>query len=229
MKAPRATKAYTSPVKVAREALAPENEQKVSGKVRATAMHIIRLSVMVVADLEDEEAPMHVFRWVAWASGAAAQRRRTDLVLHLRRTLERTRNGWPEERHLAAALAVWDRAVEQTRVRGLVAPRPEGVPVERYREAVAAARRPSPRDREEVPPPPPSAVVAVPPARRARVHREEPAAPEVAEKKPNAGADTKRAAVLQHLTTGLLEAVGAGDIEAARAANDAIAKLLTNG
>jgi hypothetical protein len=214
MTAPKSPKPYVSPMRWAREVLSPEATQIFPGKVRAIAQHIIQLSVMVVADLEAEEAPIHVFRWVAWASGATAQRRRTDLVLHLRRALERSRNGWLEERHLTAALAVWESAIQSTRLRGLIAPRPEGVPIERYRDAVDAARKRSRLAREE----PLDAAPGLPKA----------AAPPLLDT-ADAPADAKRAAVLQHLTAGLVEAVGAGDFEAARAANDAITKLLASG
>jgi hypothetical protein len=208
MTAPKAPQPYVSPLQWAREVLSSGGEQNFPGKVRAAAVHIVQLSAMISADLEAEEAPVHVFRWVAWAKGATAQRRRADLVLHLRRALERARNGWLEERHLTAALAMWDAATEGARSRGLIAPRPEGLPVEQYREAILAARKR---------------------ARASEALAESPEAPPVRPERAEAPAEGARATVLQHLSNGLVAAAGAGDLEAARAANEAISKLLAVG
>lgn len=139
---------YVSPAAWAREldARARRGElPQVSKKSLHTARRIRRLPGSVILDLEAQEAPLHVFRWVAWTpqSNITEQRRRADLVLHLRRNFERAEDGWFREHEHKAAFDVWMGAIEQAGKRGLIYPRPEQVPAERYAEAiVAAAARP---------------------------------------------------------------------------------------
>lgn len=103
---------------------------------------MVRLPPMIVVDLEREEAPVRVFRWVSYGASHTDQRRRTDLALHLRRSIERPRNGWVFERPLGAALAEWDRVRSEARKRGGIMPAHNQIPLEAYRAAIEGARKP---------------------------------------------------------------------------------------
>ena len=46
-----------------------------------------------------------------------------------------------EERHLTAALAVWNDAVKAARLRGLITPKPDAIARERYEAAIEGARK----------------------------------------------------------------------------------------
>jgi hypothetical protein len=156
-----------------------------------------------VLDLEGAEAPMHVFRWVSDAAGPAAHRQRTDLALHIRRSVERRRNGWVADVQLAAALGVWEDAVVAARGRGLITPRPDAIPLERYLHAIKRAR--GPRREEAVPEPVP---VPIP------VPEGEPVPDE-----------SSRAQTLRTLTAALDGAIAGNDMVAAEIAHGAIGTL----
>lgn len=145
--------AYVSPAVWARELLAQVaagERPDVSDKTLQTARRIDALSFMIKRGLDAIEAPQHVYRWVAWAPEDgprrfhAPVRERAELVQHLRRTFERGgEDGWFLEREHNAALRAWMDAVEPARKRGLVPPRADQIPAERYMEAiVASANRP---------------------------------------------------------------------------------------
>ena len=199
---------YVSPSKRARIRLSDDGQQKEPGFRTRVATRLVRMSPMVVLNLQAEEAPLHVFRWVSEAHGAAEQRRRTDLAVHLRRSMERRRNGWLEERHLTAALAVWDEAVMAARSKGLISPRPDA--------AVAAARK-APRGRADHPAgnelPMGSAEAA-------------PTADERAPDKPDGVLPPARASTLRELTAVLDRALAQGDIESARVTHETIGRLV---
>jgi hypothetical protein len=139
---------YVSPAAWAREIearLRAGAPVLVSKKTLHTARRIHRLATSITLDLEAVEAPLHVFRWVAWApknaitkSNITKLRQRADLVLHLRRTFERQEGGWFLEREHAAAFDVWMRAIEEARKQGRLHPRAGDVPLERYAEAIVA-------------------------------------------------------------------------------------------
>jgi hypothetical protein len=202
-------------MKWARDVLVKAGTGKVPGKLRSVALRMVKLSPIVVLDLNAEEAPIHVFRWVSWAKGPAAQRRRTDLAVHLRRTIERRRNGWLEERHLTAALAVWEAAVADARARGLVTPRPDAVPAGRYQKAIDAARKgtrgPSPPLGDELAP------VDVTGGETMQ---------EVAGDRTPTEERPSRTKTLSNLTAAMASALADGDMEAARVAHEAIGKLV---
>lgn len=131
---------YVSPMIRARAIVAGEI-QPVTTSQRHHALRMVRLSATVVTDLETEEALTHVFRWVAWASSSTEQRRRTDLVIHLRHSIERKRNGWLDVPHWTAAMDAWDQARSEVRKRGGIMPAVFEVPLGVYRAAVEGARK----------------------------------------------------------------------------------------
>jgi hypothetical protein len=202
-------------MKWARDVVSAASAEKVPGKVRAVARRMMKLSPIVVLDLEAEEAPLHVFRWVSWAKGASAQRRRTDLAVYLRRTIERRRNGWLEERHLTAALTVWDAATAEARVRGVIAPRPQAVSITRYEEAIDGARKSS-RARFQ----PSDAAVAGDVAKEETVDEVPGGGTAAAEQEPS------HARALGGLAATLAAAIEEGDMKAARVTHEAIGKLV---
>jgi hypothetical protein len=125
-------------------------KQSASKKTLHTAERIRRLGFSVIADLEAQKAPRHVFRWVAWArkGSPAEQRLRADLVLHLRRIFERAEDGWFVEREHEAAFRVWMAARQEVRKSGREMPRAEEVPAERYAAAITAAAQTASRRRD---------------------------------------------------------------------------------
>lgn len=204
---------YVSPMVRARTIVAGEIGS-VSYLQRQIALRMVRLSPTVVTDLESEEAPIHVFRWVAWASTLTDQRRRTDLVVHLRRTIERPRNGWLEERHFYAALDVWDQARGAARKRGGIMPAAQEIPLEAYRAVLDGARK-RPRSPE---------------AEMAATESEEGGEVPVDEKIEEEPISTRqllkgRDHVLRVLSDTARAAIAADDKEAADAANTAISWL----
>jgi hypothetical protein len=141
---------YVSPAAWAREVVTRVHlgkDPQVSKKSVHTAKRIHGLMSTLRTELEAQRAPLHVFRWVAWARKRSLtdQRRRADLVLHLRRTFERPADGWFLEREHQAAFDVWMRAIEEARNGGLLQPRVDQIPAERYAEALAAAETASAR------------------------------------------------------------------------------------
>lgn len=92
-------------------------------------------------DLEQEQAPKSVFRWVTGGAAATMQRRRAELAIDLRRVIERPLGGWLEERHLSAALAVVEAEVAAARKRGGIARSVKDIPVEAYQAAIHAATK----------------------------------------------------------------------------------------
>ena len=98
------------------------------------ARRLARLSFSIVAALDALKTPLNVYRWVADGADPDAQRRRMELVVHLRRNVERVWNGWLRERQLAAALHVWEQAIDDARRRGLPQPRAAGVSPQRVHE-----------------------------------------------------------------------------------------------
>jgi hypothetical protein len=133
-------KRYESPMVRARAIVS--DRAQATRKARRVAERMTRLPAMVIVDLELAEAPYHVFRWVACGANRTPQRRRADLVLHLRRSIERPLNGWLEERHLSAALRVLEEAANAVRRRGgYVVPGVQDIALDEYRAAVAGATK----------------------------------------------------------------------------------------
>ena len=130
---------YVSPMTRAREIVRESKSAATSRQVLNHAMRIVRLASMVIVDLERNEAPVHVFRWIAWASTVTDQRRRTDLAIYLRRSIHRPRNGWLQERHYYAALTEWDKARCEMRKRGSIMPSFDEIPLDAYRAAIEGA------------------------------------------------------------------------------------------
>lgn len=195
---------------------------------RYHAARMVRLSLTVIADLESEEAPFHIFRWVAWGATLTEQRRRTDLVIHIRRSIERPKNGWVEERHCAAAMDAWDHARSNARKRGGIMPAVHEIALEVYRAAIEGAKRP-PRTRG----PTAEAVPAT-----TELEAAEGGAAEPAEREPDDSGEEEpvsrphaqgRDHVLRLLSDAVRAALAAQDVEAADAANDAISRLCGRG
>jgi hypothetical protein len=133
-------KRYESPMVRAR-AIVSDTAQATT-KARRVAERMTRLPAMVIVDLELAEAPYHVFRWVACGANRTPQRRRADLVLHLRRSIERPLNGWLEERHLSAALRVLEEAANAVRRHGgYVVPGVQDIALDEYRAAIVGATK----------------------------------------------------------------------------------------
>jgi hypothetical protein len=194
---------------------------------------MVGLPPMVIVDLERDEAPVHVFRWVAWGASPAEQRRRKDLVIYLRRAIARPRNGWFRERHFAAALAEWDRGRSEARKRGGIPPTHEQIPLDTYRAVIDAARK-QPRTRS-------------PEIEMSEEGEEgcESSMPEdededddeddddehehdddqIEEEPISTRQSSGREHVLRHLSDAVRAAIAADDMEAAEAANDAISRL----
>lgn len=213
---------YVSPMVRARAIVAGEMGE-VSYFQRQIAQRMVRLSPTIVADLESEEAPVHVFRWVAWAATLTEQRRRTDLVVHLRRSIERPRNGWLQERHFYAALDVWDQARSAARKRGGIMPAVHEIPDDTYRTAIEGARR-RPRSQEtEMAMAESAAVTADSAAAESSAFEPDDETEEapISTRQPLKGRDH----VLRVLSDTAREAIAADDKEAADAANSAISWL----
>ena len=220
-----ASNLYVSPAKRAALRLSEGGEQKEPYLRVRVARRIRKLSPIVVLDLEAAEAPMHVFRWVSDGPSLTEHRRRTDLALHLRRTIERRRNGWISDAQLSAALAVWDEAIAEARARGLISPRPDAIAPERFGAAIAAARK-APRVRADhtVGDAPPEASGEATPD-----NVDQDAADIVGEKaadKTDDGVSPARARTLRELAAVLDRALAEGDLEAARVTNEMIGRLV---
>ncbi len=156
-----AKKPYVSAVVHAREILAKaksEPDANVARSVLAHARRIMRIEPIIALDLEQEEGPYRVFRWVAWGKTYAERRRRADLALHLRHTIDTASGGWLLEPHYTAALAVLDLAVAQAKARGGVQPRPVDLCASTYGDAIRGVPKPrrSPALRAPAPPAPPA-------------------------------------------------------------------------
>lgn len=135
-------KKYKSPMAEAR-AIYSGQAKSASPKLSALAERMVKLPPYVIMDLEQEQAPKSVFRWVTGGAAATMQRRRAELAIHLRRVIERPLGGWLEERHLSAALAVVEAEVAAARKRGGIARSVKDIPVEAYQAAIGAATKTS--------------------------------------------------------------------------------------
>lgn len=161
--APKPSSAYVSPALWARRIMAKVaagERPDISANTLKTARRIDALSVMVKGDLDAFEAPLHVYRWVAWAPPKGPRRvkipvhERLELVQHLRRTFERgSADGWFLEREHSAAFRVWMDACAAARKRGGIMPAADQIPAESYQEAIVASadrtRRPGAELREQ--------------------------------------------------------------------------------
>ncbi|APR88230.1 hypothetical protein A7982_13579 [Minicystis rosea] len=226
---------YVSPMMRAR-AINSGLEKNASEKEREVAARMVRLPAMVLLDLERAEAPKFVFRWVAWAANHTMQRRRTDLVLYLRRSIERRLNGWFEERHLTAAMAALEAARDEARRRGGIMPAVDQIPVEVYRAAVEGAAKNKRQRRLE-------------PELEAAIEQDEPLSSDDEDDgahggggDDNSGEDDEHEAVpiserilrgrgriLRRLSDAVGEALAVQDVEAAEAINNTIALLCGSG
>lgn len=180
---------YASPAAWAEDIVARTRFGGASGiskKTLYSARRIHRLLFGVKADLEKARAPMHVFRWVAWAPTGrlAAQRQRADLALHIHRTFACKLDGWFGERQHRAALEAWVQASVEAREQRHVELKIEEVPVDVYEAALETVPK---RVRRAAPPPHPAPVVDGAMVLRALVR-----ALEVALQRPSAGAAAVR-------------------------------------
>ncbi len=136
---------YVSPYQDAQALVAQKGTTSgatVSRKSLETAERILALEDGPRQALEAAEAPYRVFRWVVWGeSTSTARRARTDLALHLRKTLATAYGGWPDERALSAAWACWQTAVAEARPRGQLPPDCSRIPLADYQRAIAAVAR----------------------------------------------------------------------------------------
>ncbi len=131
---------YESPMVRAR-AIA-SGQVHVSRCQRHHAMKMVHhLHPMIIVDLEREETPIHLFRWVARVAQVSEQRRRTDLVIHLRRSITRPRNGWLEDWQCIAAMNEWDTARREARKRGGSLPAVHEVQLATYQAAIEGAKK----------------------------------------------------------------------------------------
>lgn len=131
---------YVSPMVRARAIAA--GQVRVSRCQRHHAMKMVHhLHPMIIVDLEREETPIHLFRWVARVAQVSEQRRRTDLVIHLRRSITRPRNGWLEDWQCTAAMNEWDTARREARKRGGSLPAVHEVQLATYQAAIEGARK----------------------------------------------------------------------------------------
>lgn len=211
---------YVSPMTRAREIVRESKSAATSRQVLNHAMRIVRLASMVIVDLERNEAPVHVFRWIAWASTVTDQRRRTDLAIYLRRSIHRPRNGWLQERHYYAALTEWDKARCEMRKRGSIMPSFDEIPLDAYRAAIEGAKkRPRSSEPETETQPTESEVAAEsdPSVSEDEIEEEE----EPVSTRQLRGRDH----VLRLLSDVVRAALAAQDVEAADVANDAISRL----
>jgi hypothetical protein len=214
---------YVSPMVRARAIVA--GQVHVSRCQRHHATRMVHLHPMVIVDLEREEAPIHLFRWVAKVTKVSEQRRRTDLVIHLRRSIERPRNGWMDDWHCNAAMDAWDGVREEARKRGGIMAAVHEIPIEVYRAAIDAAKTRRTRGAE----PEVSATET-----ESAAECGEPADPEdeleedEEEEEPISARQVLllgRDHVLRLLSDAVRAALAAQDMEAADAANDAISRL----
>lgn len=213
---------YVSPMVRARAIVAGEIGS-VSSCQRQHALRMVRLSPTVIADLESEEAPLHVFRWVAWAATLTDQRRRTDLVIHLRRTIERPRNGWLEERHFYAAMEEWDQARSAARKRGGIMPAVHEIPLEAYRTAIEGVTRNERVRRPETETGATATESVEAGSEPSTQEIDDEGAPEeapISDREPRG-----REHVLRLLSDAVRVALASQDVEAADVANDAISRL----
>ncbi|MFT3764763.1 MAG: hypothetical protein QM820_04495 [Minicystis sp.] len=133
-------KKYKSPMVEAR-AIRSEQVKTASPKLKALAKRMVELPAWVIVDLEQEQAPKSVFRWVTGGAEPTMQRRRAELAIHLRRVIARPLGGWLEERHLSAALAVVEAEVAAARKRGGIARGVKEIPLDAYQAAIDAATK----------------------------------------------------------------------------------------
>jgi hypothetical protein len=213
----------------------------VAGQIRACksevdhAKRMVGLPPMVIVALEREEATTHAFRWVAWGATPTDQRRRSDLVIHLRRSIQRPRNGWFKDRHFVAALSAWDEARREARKRGGIPPTYDQIPLETYRAAVEGAQK---LHRMRSPELETTATAGEESGELSAAEGEDDDNEEDGEDDDNEedgeGIDEEpistrqlqgRGHVLRHLSHAVRAALAANDTEAADVANDAISRL----
>ena len=148
---------YVSPYEIAKERLAEQRTETgvaCSSKSLETAARIVGLEVVSRQDLEQVEAPHRVFRWVVWGDETmTARKKRTELVLHLRKVFPTPHGGWLDEPELTAAWNYWQSEIAAMRRRGLMQPWAEDLPLEGYQQAIAAVRRAPRRPRRTDPGP----------------------------------------------------------------------------
>lgn len=202
-----------------------------SPKARQLAERMSRLSSMQVYVLEREEAPHQVFRWVAGGGRETAQRLRVDLVLHLRRSIERPLHGWLEERHLTAALRALEEARRAARRDGGKVPEARDVPLDVYQAVIEGARKQKGARARR-----PAEAVAI-----EEIAVNEDAAPEGGGDGGGAGADggeekqavprmsAERFQLLRGLSEVFREAIAAGDMAVAKAISEVIARMCRRG
>jgi hypothetical protein len=112
---------------------------------------IAKLPQSIVDDLDGEDAPLHVRRWIAWGRGLAGQLQRLELALHLRHSIDRDGDGWLDARRHGAALRVLETARAEARAGGGAPPAVAALPLEAYQGAIK--RLPASRPRVSAPPP----------------------------------------------------------------------------
>lgn len=142
MARPKTASKRVPPREKARAALARTRDGESHTVTRCMLAHmkrIARLEDLVVADLESEDAPWRVVRWVAWGKGKAQQRQRCDLVIHLRRSIDTPCGGWLDEHALKAAWDLLCDAIASARKRGLAQPSYDEIETGAYERAVRAA------------------------------------------------------------------------------------------
>lgn len=134
-----------NPVQVARAYVSTPAGVRMSKRSQSTdkTYHRIarRLNTVLVARLEEQEAPLRITRWVAWAPSLPDQVLRCDLILHLRRALPRPADGWPIDVELRAALELLGVARATAIAAGAKPPAPADLAAARYAEAMASAKR----------------------------------------------------------------------------------------
>jgi hypothetical protein len=205
-------KPYTSPARRAQEIVAdharsPSDASSTQLRHAQQIVDFARQVPFVSGDLERAEAPWHVFRWVAWDPRVDGCRQRAKLALHLRRHLAGQRGGWLQERDLTAAFGVWEQARAAARKRGGIMPAVDQIPLDDYRHAIETA----PRKAANAPAGEPANVLD-PGAVSAK--REDPPASLLVQMQ-----------IVRHFALALRTALDAGDLGAARVANDAILRL----
>lgn len=218
---------YVSPMIQARAIAA--GQIRVSRCQRHHAMRMIRLHPMIIVDLEREQTPTHLFRWVAGVSQISEQRRRTDLVIHLRRSIERPRNGWVENWQCLAAMNEWDLARREARKRGSLLPAVHEVPLAVYRAAIekktpesVTEKEPEETESEAEETEEAVAEETVDEESLSELDDEpEDEAEPISSRQPLPG----REHVLRLLSDVVRAALAAKDLEAATVANDAISRL----
>jgi len=132
-----------------------------SYEARYHLSRIAALDTATVEALETEEAPQHVWRWVAMAARPAERKIRCALMVAIRHRVDFGADRWPIDREKTAALAAFLRAREEATA-GIdlarvaqasrsgrpwdLIPAPEDIDPAIYARAMAEARaRPGPR------------------------------------------------------------------------------------